>query len=155
MLFIRPARRKRNLIYDKFYQNMPKVFLYTKSNTMICETITKMEIFNSNGQVYNIYPNLLKIPFIHKMSKNKAHTWNEHFQVPKVEICNFNFNFKISKFEISKIGKIKIHIFENLVNGWFCFLNPQSWLYMYWRSERLNFLLLCNVELGVKRTIRI
>ena len=41
---------------------------------MICETITKMEIFNSNGQVYNIYPNLLKIPFIHKMSKNKAHT---------------------------------------------------------------------------------
>ena len=49
ILFIRPARRKRNLIYDKFYQNMPKVFLYTKWNTMICETITKIEIFNSNG----------------------------------------------------------------------------------------------------------
>ena len=29
MFFIRPARQKRNLIHDKFYQNMPKVdFIY-------------------------------------------------------------------------------------------------------------------------------
>ena len=37
-----------------------------------------MEIFNSNGSFYNFYPNLLKISIIHKMSKNKAFTWNEH-----------------------------------------------------------------------------
>ena len=30
MFFIRPARQKRNLIYDKFYQNMPKVFFVYK-----------------------------------------------------------------------------------------------------------------------------
>ena len=35
-----------------------------------------MAIFNSNGSIYNFYPNLLKISFIDKMSK--AYTWNEH-----------------------------------------------------------------------------
>ena len=29
-------------------------------------------IFNSNGSFYNFYPDLPKISFIHKMSKNKA-----------------------------------------------------------------------------------
>ena len=28
---------------------------------MICETSTKMEIFNSNGSIYNFYPNLPKL----------------------------------------------------------------------------------------------
>ena len=37
-----------------------------------------MAIFNSNGSIYNFYPNLPKISFILKMSKNKAYTWNEH-----------------------------------------------------------------------------
>ena len=37
-----------------------------------------MEIFNSNGSFYNFYPNLLKIPIIPKMNKNKAFIWNEH-----------------------------------------------------------------------------
>ena len=74
MLFIRPARQKRNLIYDTFYQNMPKVLFYTKWNTITCETSTKMAIFNSNGSFYNFYPNLPKISIIHKMSKNKAFT---------------------------------------------------------------------------------
>ena len=37
-----------------------------------------MTVFNSNESIYNIYPNLPKISFIHKMSKNKAYTWNEH-----------------------------------------------------------------------------
>ena len=31
-----------------------------------------MEIFNSNGSIYNFYPNLPKIFFIQKMSKNKV-----------------------------------------------------------------------------------
>ena len=38
----------------------------------ICETSTKMAIFQSNASFYNFYPNLLKISIIHKMSKNKA-----------------------------------------------------------------------------------
>ena len=38
----------------------------------------KMAIFDSNGSSYNFYPNFPKISFIHKMSKNKAYTWNEH-----------------------------------------------------------------------------
>ena len=31
-----------------------------------------MTILNSNGSFYNFYPNLPKISFIQKMSKNKA-----------------------------------------------------------------------------------
>ena len=41
-------------------------------DTIICETSTKMAIFNSNGSFYNFYPNLPKISIIPKMSKNKA-----------------------------------------------------------------------------------
>ena len=37
-----------------------------------------MAIFNSNGSIYNFYPNLPKISFILKMSKNNVYTWNEH-----------------------------------------------------------------------------
>ena len=37
-----------------------------------------MAILNSNGSIYNLYPYLPKISFIHKMSKNKVYTWNEH-----------------------------------------------------------------------------
>ena len=48
--------------------------LNTKKNTIICETSTKMAIFNFNGPFYNFYPNLPKISIIHKMSKNKAFT---------------------------------------------------------------------------------
>ena len=40
-----------------------------------------MAIFNSNGSFYNFYPNLPKISIIHKMSKNKAFTWNEHLLI--------------------------------------------------------------------------
>ena len=128
MLFIRPARRKRYLIFDKFYWNMPKVFFYTKWNTIIFETITKMTIFNSNGSFYNFYPNLPKISIIHKMSKNKAFTWNEHLlstqngnlQVKSAVMLFYPnqpktfFNFKRSKFRISKMSKIKTHILEIL-----------------------------------------
>ena len=53
---------------------MPKVFLYKKWNTKICETSTKMKIFNTNVSIYNFYLNLPKISFIHKMSKNKTYT---------------------------------------------------------------------------------
>ena len=57
---------------------MPKVFLYTKWNTIICEANTEMAFFNSNGLIYNFYRNLPKISFTHKMSKNKAYTSDEH-----------------------------------------------------------------------------
>ena len=43
-------------------------------NTIICETSTKTAIFNSNGSFCNFYPNVPKISFIHKMSKNNAFT---------------------------------------------------------------------------------
>ena len=39
---------------------------------------TKMTIFNFNKSYYNFYPNFPKISIIHKMSKNKVFTWNEH-----------------------------------------------------------------------------
>ena len=55
-----------------FFLNMS--FLYTKWNTIICEASTKMAIFNSNGSIYNFYPDLPKISFMQKMSKNKANT---------------------------------------------------------------------------------
>ena len=57
---------------------MAKVFLYTKYNAIISETSTKMVILNSNGSFYNFYPNFPKISLTHKMSNNKAFTWNEH-----------------------------------------------------------------------------
>ena len=90
----------------------------------------------------NFHPNLLKTSFVHKVSKNKAYTWNEHlFKYPKwklaSEIDHFVvlpklpktfFSFKMSKIKIRKMSKIKIHIWEKhpwiLVNGCFCFLNP-------------------------------
>ena len=49
-------------------------FLYTKWIAIICETSTKMAIFNSNGPFYNFYPNLPKISITHKISKKKAFT---------------------------------------------------------------------------------
>ena len=36
-----------------------------------------MSIFSFNASIYNSYPNLPKIYFIHKMNKNKAYTGNE------------------------------------------------------------------------------
>ena len=57
---------------------MPKIIFNINWNTIICETSTKMGIFNSNGSFYNFYPNLPKISIIHKMSKNKAFPRNEH-----------------------------------------------------------------------------
>ena len=50
---------------------MPKSLLYTKWNTIICETSMKMAVFNSSGSFCNFYPNLPKISIIHKMSKKK------------------------------------------------------------------------------------
>ena len=56
---------------------MPSL-LYIQNGSNTCETSTKMAIFNSNGSFHSFYPNLPKISIIHKMSKNKAFTWNEH-----------------------------------------------------------------------------
>ena len=65
-------------------------FFYTKWNTIICETSTKMAIFNSNGSFCNFYPNLPKISFMQKMSKNKAYyTSNEHL------LCTQNGNLPV------------------------------------------------------------
>ena len=49
----------------------------------------KMAIFNSNGWFYNFCSNLPKISVIHKMSKNKAFTWNEHL------LCTQNGNLQV------------------------------------------------------------
>ena len=118
MSFIRPVRRKRNPIYDKFYLNITKVFFlypkWTKRNTIICEMSTKMEFFKSNRSLCNFYPDLPKTSFIHKMSKNKAHTWiqdlintrNTNLQV-KSTIWNFTqIHQKLSS--ISKWVKLKL-----------------------------------------------
>ena len=96
MLFIRLARRKRNPIYDKSTKTYQNPFLYskwTKWNTIICETSTKMEIFKSNGSFCDFYPNSLKIFFVHKMIKNKAYTWNKHLQIPEIETCKWDRSF--------------------------------------------------------------
>ena len=73
---------KRETLYTmNFIKICQKSFLYikwTKWNTITCETSTKMEIFKSNGSFCNFYLNLPKTSFIHKMTKSKAHTWNEH-----------------------------------------------------------------------------
>ena len=104
-----------------------------KLNTIICETSTKIEIFKSNRSFCNFYPNLPKTFFIHKMSKNKAHTWNEHLlntwngnlQGKSIILC---FLPKLTQNFLSKIRKVKIHVWEkhfwNLVIECFCFLNP-------------------------------
>ena len=49
-----------------------------------------MASFNSNGSFYNFYSNLPKISIKHKMSKNKAFTWNEHI----LSIQNGNLQVK-------------------------------------------------------------
>ena len=79
MFFVRPVRRKRNLIHDKFYQNMSKIFFiykiehhnlwnkYENGNLMDLTLMDQSIIF------IQIYPN-----FIHKISKNKAYTGNEY-----------------------------------------------------------------------------
>ena len=142
MLFIRlAARRKRKPIYDKFYQNMAKCFFlfskWTKWNTIICEMSTNMGIFRSNRSFCNFYPNLSTTSFIYKTSKNRSRTWNDHLINTwngNHPFCNFTqinpnlfFNFKMSKAEISKMSKIKIHIWKNhpwnFVNWCFCSLN--------------------------------
>ena len=75
MLFIRSGRLNRPSLYKtNFTKICQKAFLYTKWNTITCETSTKMAIFNSNGSFYNFYPNLSKNSIIHKMSKNKTFT---------------------------------------------------------------------------------
>ena len=78
MFYIRPARQKRNLIEDKFYQNMPKVFFIYKMEHHNLWKDYENDIFNSNGSFYNFYPNLPKNSIIHKMIKNKAFAWKEH-----------------------------------------------------------------------------
>ena len=78
-MFLLDRLDERETLYTiDFTKICQKSFLYTKRNTIICETSTKTTIFNSNTSFYNFYPNLPKISFIHKMSKNKAYTWNEH-----------------------------------------------------------------------------
>ena len=62
-----------NVLYMiNFTKICQKPFLYTKWNTIICETSTKIAIFNFNGSFYNFNPNLHKSSFIHKISKCKA-----------------------------------------------------------------------------------
>ena len=61
MLFIRPARRMRNLIYDKFYQNMPNVFFIYKMEHNNLWNEYENGNFNSNGSFYNFYRNRVKI----------------------------------------------------------------------------------------------
>ena len=125
MFFIRPARRKRNLTMN-FTKICQKSFLYTKWNTIICETSTKMTIFNSNGSFYDFIQICPKFPLYTKLANIKPIVETSTFYVPKLEFykwnwpfCNFTqinqkipFNFKISKFKISKMIKIKIHILE-------------------------------------------
>ena len=64
--------------FTKIYQESFLFSKWTKWNTIICETSTKMELFKSNRSFCNFYPNLPKTSFVHKMSKSKAYTWNEH-----------------------------------------------------------------------------
>ena len=65
---------------------------------------TNMEIFKSNGSFCSSYLYLPKTFLIHKMSKNKANTWNEHL----LNTCNGNqpfCNFTHIKPKLSSISK--------------------------------------------------
>ena len=87
MFFIRPARRQRNLIYNKFYQKMPSLFIYKIEHHNLWKEYENRN-FQVNGSFYNVYSNLPKISFIHKISKNKGYTGNEHL------LCTQNGNFQ-------------------------------------------------------------
>ena len=65
---------KEKSIYNKFYQNMPKVFFIFKMNK-IEDNNLRNEHQKGNFVIFNqISPTF----FIHKMSKNKPHTWSEN-----------------------------------------------------------------------------
>ena len=144
---------------------------------------TKIAIFNSNGSFYNFYPNLPKISVILKMSLYlrwapfKYPKWK--FASEIVQFCNCTHinptHSSISKwanFKLAKWVKLKSTFLKS--RKWmFLFFEPtivtktnvtllqspspfiQCWSMNYWCSERLNFSLLCNIQLGVRRTIRI
>ena len=90
-----------------FTQISPKLSLYTKWA--------------------KIKPYLKRAPF--KYPKWKFASAIEHFIILRKLTKTF-FNFKMSKIKISKMSKIKIHIWEkhpwNLVNGCFWVLNPED-----------------------------
>ena len=89
-MFLLDRLDERETLYTiDFTKICQKTFLDTKRNTTICETSTKTTIFNSNASFYNFYPNLPKISFIHKMSKNKPYTGNEHL------LCTQNGNLQV------------------------------------------------------------
>ena len=107
---------ERQTLYTiNFTKICQQYFLYSKWtmwNTIICETRTKIEAFNSNGWFCNFYPNLPKSS-LNKV-KNKAHTWIEHLLNTRNENCKWNrpfcnFNQVNPKpFSISKWAKLKL-----------------------------------------------
>ena len=111
---------KRETLYAiNFTKICQKSFLYSKWDIIICETSTKMAIFNSNGSIYNFYPNLpptfplyikwAKAPFKYPKPKFASET-GDLVSLPK--LTQNLLQFQRSKLKISKMSKIKIHILE-------------------------------------------
>ena len=88
---------ERETLYTiKFTKICQKPFSYsewTKWNTVICETSTKLEISIVNVSFCNFYPNLPKTSFKYKISKNKAHNWIEHLLNTRNENCKWSRPF--------------------------------------------------------------
>ena len=121
-----PARRKRNPIYDKFYQNTPKVFFIFKMNKMKRHNLWN-EHLNGNLNLMDhsvIFTQICtKLHLYIKWAKIKPVPELSTFQIPEIKVAsetdhfvilpkltqNF-FQFQMSKIEIPKISKIKIRI---------------------------------------------
>ena len=124
-----------------------------------------------------------KFPFYTKWAEIKPILGTSIFYVPKMEVCRWNqpfCNFSKINQKLSKEANLKFAKWVKLKSTslksckWMLlFFEPtvvaktnvtvlqspssfiQCWSMNDWRSERLNFSLLCNIELGIKRTIRI
>ena len=80
---IRPARQKKNPIYNKFHQNMPEVFFMFKMN--------KMEHHNlwNEYQNRNFQFKWVVLEFLPKFSQNFNYTQNEKKIKPILETSTF------------------------------------------------------------------
>ena len=84
MLFITPAKPKRNPIYDKSYQNMLKIYKIQNE-----QTSTKIEIFKSNGSFSNFYPNFKFLLSLYtRWAKLKPVSESSTLYMPEMKIAS-------------------------------------------------------------------
>ena len=132
------------------YLNWPKFLLYTKWVKIkpLFETSTflvpKMKICKWNWPFCNFTQINPKLFSISKYVNLKFANWI------KLKSTSLKSRKKMFLFfEPTIVTKTNVKALQSV--------SPfiQCWSMNYWRSERLNLSLVCNIELGVKRTIKI